>query len=391
MARIIGFSDEDIVSASKRLLAGDLVAFPTETVYGLGANALDEAASRKIFAVKGRPSTDPLICHVHSFEQVKELWSCEDPEAVELAAFLGQYFWPGPLTLVLKASSIVAPVVTGGSGFVGVRIPRHDVALKFLRAVNVPVAAPSANTFGHVSPTTAEHVMADLALRDPLLTVIDGGSCAVGIESTVAKVLSGRHVEILRRGQVSVTDLQKALHGSERFSNAVVTIRDNRSKFKVVQEAMDGPGQLLTHYSPSVPAFLISPSSFLLTCQTNDHRVVIATPDGVFVPLAKTIVLDFRDMVASQLPGENGQKGCLAYRNLSVAGSAAEASREVFDALRWTETVDGAEAVIFPLLSEFQESDGTSANEDELLAAVEDRLFRAASGVVVTLRDEDTQ
>lgn len=179
------------------------MAFPTETVYGLGANALDENACRSIFTSKGRPLTDPLIVHVHSIEHGLKLISHENPKFIEIFKHLGSHFWPGPLTLVVKANIDVIPnLITAQTGFIGIRIPNHPVALALLEKSGLPVAAPSANKFGHVSPTKAEHVYNDFH-KDSEVMIIDGGSCSFGIESTVAKITEGQLI-IYRKGGISM-------------------------------------------------------------------------------------------------------------------------------------------------------------------------------------------
>ena len=177
---------------------GKVVAFPTETVYGLGAMALSETACEKIFKMKNRPLTNPLIVHVHNLKSALVLIDSEDKSIFTL---LGKAYWPGPLTIVAKAqASILPPIVTANSGFVGVRVPNHKVALDFLYECDVPVAAPSANQFGHISPSKPEHVLDEFSQDVP---VIDGGPCDVGIESTVVKIYKDENtsetiVEILR-------------------------------------------------------------------------------------------------------------------------------------------------------------------------------------------------
>ncbi|KEG10510.1 putative translation factor (SUA5) [Trypanosoma grayi] len=373
MAKII--SPCDLECAAEALARGNLVALPTETVYGLGGNALNEDAVKKIFAVKGRPSTDPLICHVTDVEKAVALWDVKaDPAALELAKCLGSAIWPGPLTIVFKANPSLPNAVTGGSGFVGARIPRHPVALQLLELVGFPVAAPSANTFGHVSPTMAEHVLKDLGPKDPSLLIIDGGHCDIGIESTVVKVNSVESVEILRRGEVSLTDVQRAI--GDKFA-AHITIRDTRARHLTPDVAMDGPGQLLTHYSPSVPSRLLTPSSLTADMSIDLRNVVVELSTGSKgVPLSHTVVIDFGGHLQALRPG------CLAYRDLSAKAEVREACFAVFEALRWSETIPSAEVVLFPLISEWPHA----IADTELLAAVEDRLFRAASGRIVCIR-----
>jgi L-threonylcarbamoyladenylate synthase len=197
-------------SAAKRLIAGDLVAFPTETVYGLGADASNSAAVARIYSVKGRPNDHPLIVHIASMERLGD-WARDVPE---YAIALARNFWPGPMTLVLKRSELAGDFVTGGQDTVGVRVPDHVVALALLEAFEKAggkgVAAPSANRFGHVSPTTAAAVVEELAgylSEDDL--VLDGGACAVGVESTIIDC-TGTAPSVLRPGAISVEMIEES-------------------------------------------------------------------------------------------------------------------------------------------------------------------------------------
>lgn len=189
-----------IKEAAERIRAGELVAFPTETVYGLGANALDATAVAKIYELKGRPPTSPLIVHVASIEMAQTLVTEWPPEAEQLA----RKYWPGPLTLVLPKTSAIPNIVTAGLPTVGIRIPDHPLALALLREAGVPVAAPSANRFTGLSPTTAAHVREAFGDAVP---VLDGGPCQVGIESTVVSITSGK-ITLLRPGMLSLEDME---------------------------------------------------------------------------------------------------------------------------------------------------------------------------------------
>ncbi|HWQ14189.1 MAG TPA: L-threonylcarbamoyladenylate synthase, partial [Roseiflexaceae bacterium] len=190
-----------IDEAAGVIRAGGLVAFPTETVYGLGANALDAAAVGRVFAAKGRPASDPLIVHLRAADQLAQVAVDIPPEAVELARRL----WPGPLTLVLRRHLRVPPEVTAGRDTVAVRVPAHPVALALIAAAGVPVVAPSANLFSRPSPTTAQHVLEDLRGRVDL--VLDAGPAAIGIESTVVDLTSDPPA-LLRPGGVPAEELR---------------------------------------------------------------------------------------------------------------------------------------------------------------------------------------
>ena len=214
-----------LTKAVELLRAGRLVAFPTETVYGLGANALDAAAVLRIFEAKGRPLSSPLIVHVDGIAMARELAS-EWPAAAEA---LAQRFWPGPLTIVVPKKPIVPDVVTAGLPSVGLRMPAHPLALELLRAAGIPLAAPSANRFTQLSPTTAGHVRAGLG--DAVDMVLDGGACSVGIESTVISLVGGRP-KILRAGMISQPEIEAVIGPVEVGSGA------------------ESPGQHPRHYSP---------------------------------------------------------------------------------------------------------------------------------------------
>lgn len=229
-----------VLRAGSILRRGGLVAFPTETVYGLGAAASQPAAVRSVFTAKGRPATDPLIVHGASLEQLEPVsdgWN-------DAALLLAERFWPGPLTMVLPRGSMVADEVGAGGITVGVRVPAHPVALALLHVTGEPVAAPSANRFGRISPTTAAHVQDEL---DGVIdAVLDGGPTTLGIESTVID-LTGEEPRVLRPGGVTVEHLSEVL-GTVAFTEHATVAED---------DASPAPGQLLKHYSPSTPLVLV--------------------------------------------------------------------------------------------------------------------------------------
>ena len=184
-AQIIDVSQIEL--AAQKIKDGKLVSFPTETVYGLGADATNAEACTLIFTTKGRPLTDPLIVHVTSKEWAKKLLIFENKKIEELFDKLADKYWPGPITLVAKANlDIIPKLITAQTGFVGVRVPNNDIAQKLINSAGKPIAAPSANKFGHVSPTKPSHVFDDF--KNDSVTIIDGGQCSFGIESTVLKL-----------------------------------------------------------------------------------------------------------------------------------------------------------------------------------------------------------
>jgi L-threonylcarbamoyladenylate synthase len=225
----------EIIRAAALLRAGRLVVFPTETVYGLGANGLDEAAVRLIFEAKGRPLSSPLIVHVGSLDMARDL-AAEWPAQAEV---LARHFWPGPLTIVVPKKSHVPDIVTAGLPSVGLRIPAHPVAGAILDAAQIPIAAPSANRFTELSPTTAEHVRQSL-LSASVDMILDGGPCGVGIESTVISLAGERPLvpRILRPGMITQTEIEHLIGPVE------------------VVAGPESPGQHPRHYSPRTPVIL---------------------------------------------------------------------------------------------------------------------------------------
>lgn len=235
---------EDIARAAEILRGGGTVAFPTETVYGLGANALSSEAVAKIFDAKQRPNWDPLIVHICDREMLRRVVLGELSRVSEA---LLQKFWPGPLTLLLPRTNAVPDAVTAGRPLVGVRMPAHPVALELIRLAGVPVAAPSANRFGHTSPTTAAHVLADLDGR--IDAVLDGGPTTVGVESTVAEVTDDG-VIVYRPGAVDPDDIEsEAGIGWVRPYKAPVS--------NATPESLPSPGVGLRHYAPRAKLILV--------------------------------------------------------------------------------------------------------------------------------------
>jgi len=228
----------DVARAAAALRAGELVAFPTETVYGLGADASQAQAVARIFAAKGRPADHPVIVHLPDASHL-DRWATDIPDA---ARRLAAAFWPGPLTLILRRAAGVLDAITGGQDTVGLRVPNHPLALAMLREFDGGVAAPSANRFGHVSPTTAAHVRDELG--DAVAVVLDGGPCAVGIESTILD-LTGPSARILRPGMLDAAALAAVI--------GEVPLEAAGSK-----DAPRVSGSLESHYAPRTPMRLVA-------------------------------------------------------------------------------------------------------------------------------------
>ncbi|MFT9486097.1 MAG: L-threonylcarbamoyladenylate synthase [Tepidibacillus sp.] len=236
------FVDEchpDIIEVAKRLREGEVIAFPTETVYGLGANALDTEAVKKIFAAKGRPSDNPLIVHIANYKQLEQLVEDVDKRSKRLM----DQFWPGPLTIIFKRKDGISPLVTAGLPTVAVRMPNHPVALAVIKAADLPIAAPSANRSGKPSPTTADHVWHDLQGR--IEGIVDGGPTGVGLESTVID-LTEEIPTVLRPGGVTIEELEAVL--------GVVSLDPALIK---EEEKPKSPGMKYTHYAPTGEMWIV--------------------------------------------------------------------------------------------------------------------------------------
>lgn len=307
--------------AAAALRRGEPVAFPTETVYGLGANALDPAAVRRVFEAKGRPDDNPLIVHVTGLPMLRALVRCVPPAARALAA----RFWPGPLTIVLPKKRTVPRAVTAGLPTVAVRVPDHPVALALIEAAGVPLAAPSANRSGRPSPTRAAHVAQDF----PSLLVLDGGPARHGLESTV--VALGDPPRVLRLGAVPVEELREVLPG-------LVVATKARAR-------AESPGMRHRHYAPARPLVLFrrSRAAALREALARDPKALLLCADAD----------------AALFPGA---------RPVRLGGTPAEIARRLFDALRTERRGSVLLAYAVP--------------RQGLLRAVMDRLERAATRVV---------
>lgn len=332
--------------AAVALRAGRLVAFPTETVYGLGANALDPAAVARIFAAKGRPSTDPVIVHIAHIGQLGQCASRVPPGARKL----GLAFWAGPLTLVLPKTPLIPDIVTAGLPSVAVRVPAHRVARALLETAGVPVAAPSANRFSRPSPTTAAHVLADLDGRVDL--ILDAGPTEIGVESTIVDFTVDPPV-LRRPGGVTLEQVREIV--------PEVQLAAGHGTKDVAQVA---PGQLLRHYAPRAPLTLYEGEPDRLVARlAADARTAVAEGArvGVLAPEEDLSAL------APHIAGIASAGGVIT-RAYGARRDPARAARELFAALR--ELDESGVTVIL----------ASAIGDEGLGLAVRDRLFRAAGG-----------
>lgn len=311
-------SEQDLAEAGAVLRAGGLVAFPTETVYGLGANACDAVAVAGVFSAKGRPADNPLIVHVASLDAAADVTAWISP----LARRLAERWWPGPLTLVLEADPRLPAVTTGGLATVAVRVPAHRVARALLRAAGVPLAAPSANRSGRPSPTTAQHVLDDLG--DALAMVVDGGPCDLGVESTVVDARGDMPI-VLREGAVTREQL------------GVPDLDDPEADLSA------SPGTRYRHYAPACRVELVAPGDGVA-------RASLLAAHG-----SRAGLIGFS---AAEAPAET----------VAVVKDAADLARRLYGSLRTAESA-GLDVVVVEAVAEVG-----------IGRAVMDRLRRAAAG-----------
>jgi len=257
---------KDISKAAQLLSAGELVAIPTETVYGLAGNIFNEDAIHKIFEVKQRPLFNPLIVHLHSINQINDVAS-EFPEKAKL---LAEAFWPGPLTLILKKNENIPDVITAGKDTVAIRMPHHPVTIELLQQIDFPLAAPSANPFNRISPTNAQHVAAYFEGKIPM--VLDGGSCKKGIESTIVGFDENNTI-IYRLGSLSVEEIQKVI--------GPVILKDK------AKSAPTAPGMLAKHYSPKTKTVLVENVSLAIKNYPEEQIGVLSLKDKFSGPTIK--------------------------------------------------------------------------------------------------------
>lgn len=272
-------SKKQLVEATEILSSGGIVAIPTETVYGLAADATNPAALIKIFAAKNRPADHPLIVHIANVDQLAH-WAKEIPNyAHKLAAA----FWPGPMTLILKKQDQVLDIITGGQNTVGLRVPQHPIAQKILRSLNagnstnqaIGLAAPSANSFGQISPTLAEHVQQDLGSKIDL--IIDGGICSVGIESTIIDCTSDQP-RILRPGMISEEDINNILDPSSQAvtPSPINTPNTSQDLLNSNTTPLRVSGCLASHYAPKTQTVLISANQLESYCSSLNNYTVLS-------------------------------------------------------------------------------------------------------------------
>ena len=303
LTKLLHRSAADIAQAGRLLAGGEVVGIPTETVYGLAANALDEAAVAKIFAAKGRPQDNPLIIHISALDQLEDLAEEISPAVWQMA----EHFWPGPLTMVVKKKDIVPDRTSAGLDTVGIRMPSHPVARAIIDAAGVPLAAPSANTSGKPSPTTARDVLDDMNGKIP--AIVDGGACTVGVESTVVD-MTGEFPQILRPGAITEEMIREAM-GAVSTDRATLEGLSDDAKVR-------SPGMKYRHYAPKAPVILLE-----------------GAPEDTYLALLEQMQQPWTGVICFEeyLPAIKESKSRLVY-SLGYSWDHAEHARRLFALLR---------------------------------------------------------
>ncbi len=335
--KILERDDNSVEYAAKLLKRGEVVAIPTETVYGLGANAFDENAVRKIFEAKGRPADNPLIVHISELSQIEQLVTL----IPRLAVICAEKFWAGPLTMIMPKSPRIPMVTSGGLDTVGIRMPSNETARKIISACGFPIAAPSANISGSPSPTSAQHVFNDMNGRIP--AIVDGGNCCVGVESTVISFEGRDNIRLLRPGFISVEDLKEVTE-NVLIDKGVLSMLDENA-------SASSPGMKYKHYAPKAEITIIEGNSekFRNFVKENGN--------------AKTTLMIF----------ENSDCQGLDFPTLCYGNTSEEQAQRLFDILRELDNI-GAEQVY-----------ARCPNKNGVGLAVYNRLLRAAAFRVIKL------
>lgn len=318
---IVPADDAGIAKAEKLLSAGQVVAVATETVYGLAASVFHDGAVKKIFIAKGRPQNNPLIVHITTLNMVYPLVA-EVPAKLNK---LAEKFWPGPLTIVMKKSGLIPPVVTGGLDTVAIRMPSHPSIRKLIDACGYPLAAPSANSSGAPSPTTAQHVFDDLNGKIPL--ILDGGECEVGVESTVVS-LAGEKPVLLRPGAITLEQLQQVL--------GTVEVAKGVNEAPAADSTPLSPGMSYRHYSPKAKVTLVVGSEDAYLKYLSEHDLNGKNADVKNADVKNVFALCF---------GHEGEKSGLPYLSLGEYEDSVAAQHNLFAALRMADEKGAAQVI----------------------------------------------
>ena len=372
LSRLYDPTEENILKCAEYIKNGGIVGMPTETVYGLAANAFNVEACYKIFEYKGRPLTDPLIVHVSSIEMAKKIIIINQ-EIEELFNLLIKNFWPGPLTIVLKANlHLLSTKILAGNDTVGIRFPVNKIANKLIEYSGVPIAAPSANKFSHISPVNPFHVFEDF--KEFPVKILNGGTSKFCMESTVMKICyEEQKLLIFRLGAVSPDDLKKVLDTDDKFKNYKIEclakkIKISNEELKKIKEEkaqdnnltvnQDAPGQFLKHYSPKLETYLYSGDDikeYLEEIKLND----------------KIVFIDYKEIMKSKFIGKKGIKEN-NFLELSKEGDATKVMQNFYNYLHLAEKMEGMQYIIIIDLEKYM-------NDNSHKLTLLDRMWKAAS------------
>ena len=372
LSRLYDPTEENIHKCAEYIKNGGIVGMPTETVYGLAANAFNVEACYKIFEYKGRPLTDPLIVHVSSIEMAKKIIIINQ-EIEELFNLLIKNFWPGPLTIVLKANlNLLSTKILAGNNTVGIRFPVNKIANKLIEYSGVPIAAPSANKFSHISPVNPFHVFEDF--KEFPVKILNGGTSKFCMESTVMKICyEEQKLLIFRLGAVSPDDLKKVLDTDDKFKNYKIEclakkIKISNEELKKIKEEkaqdnnltvnQDAPGQFLKHYSPKLETYLYSGDDikeYLEEIKLND----------------KIVFIDYKEIMKSKFIGKKGIKEN-NFLELSKEGDATKVMQNFYNYLHLAEKMEGMQYIIIIDLEKYM-------NDNSHKLTLLDRMWKAAS------------
>ena len=372
LSRLYDPTEENIHKCAEYIKNGGIVGMPTETVYGLAANAFNVEACYKIFEYKGRPLTDPLIVHVSSIEMAKKIIIINQ-EIEELFNLLIKNFWPGPLTIVLKANlNLLSTKILAGNETVGIRFPVNKIANKLIEYSGVPIAAPSANKFSHISPVNPFHVFEDF--KEFPVKILNGGTSKFCMESTVMKICyEEQKLLIFRLGAVSPDDLKKVLDTDDKFKNYKIEclakkIKISNEELKKIKEEkaqdnnltvnQDAPGQFLKHYSPKLETYLYSGDDikeYLEEIKLND----------------KIVFIDYKEIMKSKFIGKKGIKEN-NFLELSKEGDATKVMQNFYNYLHLAEKMEGMQYIIIIDLEKYM-------NDNSHKLTLLDRMWKAAS------------
>ena len=372
LSRLYDPTEENIHKCAEYIKNGGIVGMPTETVYGLAANAFNVEACYKIFEYKGRPLTDPLIVHVSSIEMAKKIIIINQ-EIEELFNLLIKNFWPGPLTIVLKANlNLLSTKILAGNDTVGIRFPVNKIANKLIEYSGVPIAAPSANKFSHISPVNPFHVFEDF--KEFPVKILNGGTSKFCMESTVMKICyEEQKLLIFRLGAISPDDLKKVLDTDDKFKNYKIEclakkIKISNEELKKIKEEkaqdnnltvnQDAPGQFLKHYSPKLETYLYSGDDikeYLEEIKLND----------------KIVFIDYKEIMKSKFIGKKGIKEN-NFLELSKEGDATKVMQNFYNYLHLAEKMEGMQYIIIIDLEKYM-------NDNSHKLTLLDRMWKAAS------------